>query len=281
MTSATADSTIAALRTKLATASQTILKLERDAVTAEGTIRELRAQLATAKAAAARPATPAALSSPAGPPVEILEAQMAEEKAKARAEGLDRELEAERRLRKEAQEELRQLQESAARLAHLAESPRAAPDPELSEQLRVARKETDRLSTALRQESERRCELQRRLDESMRAAQQSTQQDSTSSLERDSELAKLRRELQAHVGQGAEPDLRLQNYAFSGLKPFWTPELSLLKQDSYLFHKAWLENGRPCSGSVCTRIMFPPVRIIVENYVKKNGKMNLLRMTNC
>ena len=205
-TTATADSQISALRTKLATASQTILKLEREATAAEGTIRDLQSQLAAARAAAARPA-PAPPPPPPPPPPPAESPRVAE---------LERELQAERHRREEVQEELRRLQQAKQEPRS---PPKKAAEPhpanaQLNEQLRAARKEVDRLGAALAEERARSGGLQRRLEDSSRASTQSAQQDSHTNLERDSELARLRRELQAQASQAsqaAEPDPRLKS----------------------------------------------------------------------
>ena len=44
-------------------------------------------------------------------------------------------------------------------------------------------------------------------------------------------------------------DSILARSCFRALKPYWSPELSLLKRQSYIHHKAWVDNGRPEVGS--------------------------------
>ena len=45
-------------------------------------------------------------------------------------------------------------------------------------------------------------------------------------------------------------DSVLDRSCFRALKPFWSPELSLLKQQSYLHHKAWLDSDKPLQGPI-------------------------------
>ena len=42
----------------------------------------------------------------------------------------------------------------------------------------------------------------------------------------------------------------LKRSCFRALRPFWSPELSNLKQQSFMRHKAWVENGKPATGPV-------------------------------
>ena len=45
-------------------------------------------------------------------------------------------------------------------------------------------------------------------------------------------------------------DSTLERTCFHALKPFWSPELSFLKRQSFIHHKAWLDNGRPTGGRI-------------------------------
>ena len=45
-------------------------------------------------------------------------------------------------------------------------------------------------------------------------------------------------------------DSVLERSCFCALKPYWSPELSQLKQQSYISHKAWLDHGRPALGLI-------------------------------
>ena len=47
-----------------------------------------------------------------------------------------------------------------------------------------------------------------------------------------------------------QADSILHRTVFRALKPFWSRELSILKRQSFLFHKTWLENGKPSTGDV-------------------------------
>ena len=203
-TTATTDTQIRALSQKLAAASQNVLKLEREATTAEGAIRDLRSQLATARAAASRPVT---VESPRPPPIDP-----------ARLTALEQELQSERRQREELEEQLRQAQKRSP--------PRPAPPPpeprpglELGaagfEQLKTLRKEVERLTAALDEESERRRALQRRLETRKQepAVQRPSAAEANEAASTQAELAKLRRELQAQANQAgpqAEADPRLK-----------------------------------------------------------------------
>ena len=205
-TTATTDTQIRALSQKLAAASQNVLKLEREATTAEGAIRDLRSQLATARAAASRPVT---VESPRPPPIDP-----------ARLTALEQELQSERRQREELEEQLRHLQ------AQKRSPPRPAPPPpeprpglELGaagfEQLKTLRKEVERLTAALDEESERRRALQRRLETRKQepAVQRPSAAEANETASTQAELAKLRRELQAQANQAgpqAEADPRLK-----------------------------------------------------------------------
>ena len=188
---ATTDSQLAGLRSKLAAASQTVVKLEREALAAESAIRDLRSQLATARAAASRP-MPA--ESPRAPPIDP-----------ALVAGLEHELQSERRRREELEEELRQLR-AAPRPVPTPAEPRSS-QPELGaagfEQLRTLRKEVERLRAALDEESERRRALQRRLEgrKQEAAVQRPSAAEAIEAASTQAELAKLRRELQAQAGQ--------------------------------------------------------------------------------
>ena len=45
-------------------------------------------------------------------------------------------------------------------------------------------------------------------------------------------------------------DATLQRSCFRALKPYWSPELSILKRQSYICHKAWLDNNKPAVGVI-------------------------------
>ena len=45
-------------------------------------------------------------------------------------------------------------------------------------------------------------------------------------------------------------DSTLKRTCFHAVKPFWSPDLSFLKRQSFIHHKAWLDNGRPSSGPI-------------------------------
>ena len=45
-------------------------------------------------------------------------------------------------------------------------------------------------------------------------------------------------------------DSHLPRSVFRALKPFWTTQLSTLKRESFLKHRAWLDHGKPSQGLV-------------------------------
>ena len=45
-------------------------------------------------------------------------------------------------------------------------------------------------------------------------------------------------------------DSVLKRSCFRALKPYWSPELSFLKHQSCIHHKAWLDNGKPTTGYI-------------------------------
>ena len=45
-------------------------------------------------------------------------------------------------------------------------------------------------------------------------------------------------------------DSVLERKCFHALKPYWSTELSLLKRQSYINHKAWLDNDKPSVGPI-------------------------------
>ena len=49
-----------------------------------------------------------------------------------------------------------------------------------------------------------------------------------------------------------QADATLPKSVFRALKPFWSSELSLLKQQSYTHHKNWISGGKPTSGLLHT-----------------------------
>ena len=48
-------------------------------------------------------------------------------------------------------------------------------------------------------------------------------------------------------------DATLERSCFRALKPYWSPELTFLKRQSFMHHKAWLENGKPSFGEIHDR----------------------------
>ena len=51
-------------------------------------------------------------------------------------------------------------------------------------------------------------------------------------------------------------DSVLERSCFRALKPFWSPELSLLKNQSYIKHKVWLDNVKPLVGTIHEEYIF-------------------------
>ena len=45
-------------------------------------------------------------------------------------------------------------------------------------------------------------------------------------------------------------DSTLKRSCFRALKPYWSPELTALKRQSYICHKAWIEDNKPAVGSL-------------------------------
>ena len=45
-------------------------------------------------------------------------------------------------------------------------------------------------------------------------------------------------------------DSMLKRTSFRALKPYWSPELSSLKRQSFITHKTWLENNKPSVGPI-------------------------------
>ena len=58
----------------------------------------------------------------------------------------------------------------------------------------------------------------------------------------------------------SQADSVLEKRHFHTLKPYWSPELTALKHQSYTDHKAWLEGGKPASG------------ILYDNYLKSRSE---------
>ena len=54
-------------------------------------------------------------------------------------------------------------------------------------------------------------------------------------------------------------DSVIERTNFRALKPFWSPELSNLKHDSYISHQAWIQAGKPRNG------------VVYENYLSARG----------
>ena len=59
-------------------------------------------------------------------------------------------------------------------------------------------------------------------------------------------------------------DSTLKRGSFKSMKPYWSSELSSLKQKSYISHKVWVENGKPEVGCV-----FEDYRESRANYRRK------------